>query len=206
MTTAIESAARAAAKWWRSKINAPKNNGDRSRQGDMSNLLATIATDYVPAAAADKFEEALFAQVVEKIRARHERVWFTLGVDYGPDRELNDALVAAGLKSGLTSPLPWKTNMWVASDAAGKLFVAVRGGYGAQSIDIWKEEGAVTTNERAAAKEVKRRMGECICDPMPNWEGKTESDWSCLVEGHGKCSCASGKESCSMHYNLVAAT
>ena len=129
MTTTI-TAARAAADWWADAVGAPTfDNGDRSAG---SGLVAVMAHMVAAQSPVDTTSATRFRDLLEqRIQTGLDRGGYgvTLGVDYGPDRDLGDAAQAAGVSS---SRFPWKTNMWVHTD-----HVTVSAGYGAGQRLIW---------------------------------------------------------------------
>jgi len=122
--------ARKAAHWWAQFLESPvmPDNGDRSGNGVMTSGLASILQDAerskLPPNAAQKFEGALSDLLIDKDG------WNCFGVDYSPDRILQQAAVNAGFALGMTV-LPWKTTMWIEGDK-----VTVRAGYGAEIEEI----------------------------------------------------------------------
>lgn len=149
-----------AAAWWRAQLQAPGyahkfNNGDRSRDGEMGQILASMVALRSPqpnAERLERFEQLLAERVLacllrdpspvyqpsaavvagstaEQLAAARARAArdLVLSVDYGPEGELRRAAEEAGV-----SGFPWKTTMWVEWDAREALCsVEVRAGYGA---------------------------------------------------------------------------
>lgn len=131
-------AAQAAANWWAEAIGEPPrfDNGDRSTNGQIISMLATMAAAGQPEPT-DGQREGFAALLATAIQAQldrfPERDWaVTVGVDYGPDLILADAAKAAGVP---TSRFPWKTMMWVYSD-----HVTVSAGYAAPTRLVWASE------------------------------------------------------------------
>jgi len=123
--------ARKAAKWWADKLRhgAKMDNGDDSEVGMFTMIAALMLQETEKFKqsddAIDKFEDEL-AKSVEKMSGN----WISFGVDYHPDRVLQDAADRAGLELGMTT-LPWKTNMYITGDT-----VKVSYGYGAEAVEI----------------------------------------------------------------------
>lgn len=134
-----EQSARAAAKWWADFLRSGRlsyNNGDDSASGGMAFAMMAIAESRKPDPVkdgVDAFEHHLSMILLERLsRPGRDASWpVSFGVDYGPDPELRDALVAAGIP-GSSSRLPWKTTMWAYMD-----HVDVSTGYGREAATIF---------------------------------------------------------------------
>jgi len=129
--------ARTAAKWWADFLrngNAPLDNGDKSETGAMTFILASLLhsaeTSNTRPDDAQKFEDAL-ASILE---TQKDERWFSIGVDYNPDRILLEAARIACVDLGSTK-LPWKTSMHIDQ---GK--ITYRLGYGGESKTLEVEE------------------------------------------------------------------
>ncbi len=123
----------AAAEWWSKAIYSPTfDNGDKSRNGDMASLLATLlsASDPVTKDQAEAFKLALTELLMEKMQTC---LSFSIYVDYHPDQILVDAATRAGIRN--TRCFPWKTYMSINSDR-----VEVSAGYGKPYETIWTKD------------------------------------------------------------------
>ena len=108
--------------WWAGAIQNPKfDNGDDSRSGGMSMILATLARTDVSQNQLESFKRAL-TEAIQENTPRH------ISVDYGPDMLLGAAMEKAGIPSNMA---PWKTTMWLISDG-----VSVRHGYRAETQNL----------------------------------------------------------------------
>jgi hypothetical protein len=129
--------AQQAAAWWRHKVAGPGylskfDNGDRSRAGEMVQVMAAMRDAKVPSpdvSVFDRFEQLLSAHILRKMLAnplpeRPESLTFR--VDYGPEYELAEIAREAGV-----SGFPFKTTMYLrwAADPA-ECYVEVKAGYG----------------------------------------------------------------------------
>lgn len=105
----LESAAKAAAKWWADRLRSPglPSNGDASGAGGMVAILGALTQRPQSAEALTKFETLLAARITQELAKGHG-LW--LGVDYHPDALLADAARDAGLTPGM-GDWPWKTHM-----------------------------------------------------------------------------------------------
>lgn len=128
----IAAQALAAAGWWADAIRAPKHdNGDA-----LFNALARFGTDARSAPSDDQIEAFTdhLARTISDLMG-HATWTITLGVDYGPDRELSDAATAAGIQSR-DFLFPVKTCMWIKPGAN----VTVSRGYRAADQTIWEAQ------------------------------------------------------------------
>lgn len=119
--------AKVAANWWRKSIENPSfNNGDNSRTGLMTRLMAGMLTADVDPEIMDKFEQQL-AEVLTKEIDKTPYV-ITFGVDYHPDMLLSNVAKEVGLD---TNNWSWKTMIWIDKDTC-----KVSAGYGSPMIDL----------------------------------------------------------------------
>lgn len=129
-----------AAAWWRQTIEGPGylskfDNGDRSKAGELAQVMASMAALRTPRLEPSRFEH--FEQLLQELvftRLWREQVPATpyslvLRVDYGPEDVLREVAQEAGVTG-----FPWKTTMWVcwAADPAN-CYVEVRAGYGRET-------------------------------------------------------------------------
>jgi hypothetical protein len=130
-----ETAAQAAAKWWRGALEAPRyDNGSDDEAGLIASMSATIATPKRSSESLDLFETELANAVADLLEEQGD--WGVgLGVDYNPDHNLAEAASRAGITSMRDVGWPWKTNMLVKSDE-----VEVSAGYGAPWKTIWSAQ------------------------------------------------------------------
>ena len=123
--------ARKGAQWWADQLRNGCNldNGDKSEAGFMAHMLGTIAQGNarknMSNEAIDLFEGALIT-----LLEAEKGEWVTVGVDYHPDRILQQAADSAGLQLSMGS-LPWKTVMHFNDDS-----VKVSPGYRAEQITL----------------------------------------------------------------------
>lgn len=123
----------AAAEWWANSITNPTHdNGDKSRNGDIGSLLAMLLCSGNPVTKeqAEAFKLALIESLMEVMK---DRPYFSIYVDYHPDRILAEAAREAGITS--TQCFSWKTSMDISEDK-----VEVSEGYGAPRKVIWTKE------------------------------------------------------------------
>jgi hypothetical protein len=141
----LQGLAQQAAAWWRKQLEDPGylgkfDNGDRSRTGEMSQIMASMAALKSPSPATlalDHFEQLLTEALWSRMQkdpspSRPEykgpASYHVLSVDYGPEYELRKAAETARV-----SGFPWKTTMWVNWDAdAAKCYLEIKRGYGAE--------------------------------------------------------------------------
>ena len=127
-----EEMARAAARWWRDKIDggARHDNGDDSLTSRMACLMADCLNEPTDADHLDLFERELVRMLLKE-----DEGWggLTLVSDYGPDELLLSAANAAGI-----SPrnFPYKTWMLLQVQDGE---IVVRDGYREPSRVIWRE-------------------------------------------------------------------
>lgn len=109
-----------AVNWWGDVICNPKHdNGDDSRQGAMTSMLAAMATHTISEEQKDAFKEELVGLL------KSELPLHGLHCDYGADMTLSKAMEKANIPG---TNAPWKTNMNFHGGG-----VTVRYGYGAES-------------------------------------------------------------------------
>lgn len=124
-----EEMARAAARWWREKIDggAHHDNGDSSQEGILAGAMADSLNEPTDGHALDLFEKILALRLLEE--GENARDYFSIGSDYGPE----GCLLDSALETGITPHnFPWKTWMWIFADR-----IEVRDGYLAQNVVIW---------------------------------------------------------------------
>lgn len=129
------------ADWWFDRFQNPRHdNGDRSRTGEVTSLLAGMVAAQHPTDASDearaKFRAAVIAAMQPEQPVTRQRAdgktcsdvyWHdTLSVDYGPSGALREAMEACGID---TSRAPWKTHSCV---YGGGLVVELSDGYRAK--------------------------------------------------------------------------
>ena len=108
-----------AVEWWGNVICNPKHdNGDKSEQGVMATMLATMATTKIT----DEQKQIFGKELI--LLLEMESQFNGLHCDYGPDIILRKAMEKAEINS---TNAPWKTNM---NFQDGQ--VTVRYGYGAE--------------------------------------------------------------------------
>lgn len=106
----------AAANWWGDKLrHAVFDNGDTSRAGFMSHLMASILHQTPTDEQIDRFVCALSVAMTKLVESNHGSV-VHVGVDYNPDRVLLSALHTAGIEGDNLTTLPWKTRMRIEPD------------------------------------------------------------------------------------------
>lgn len=123
----------AAAEWWANSITAPTHdNGDTTRNGEVGSFLAMLlcAGNPVTKEQAEAFKLALIESLMEVMK---DRSYFSIHVDYHPDRILAEAAREAGITS--TQCFSWKTSMNISEDK-----VEVSEGYAAPRKVIWTKE------------------------------------------------------------------
>ena len=124
-----EEMARAAAHWWRDKIDggARHDNGDDSLTSRMACLMADSLNEPTDGHALDLFEKILALRLLEE--GEKGLNYFSIGSDYGPE----GCLLDSALETGITPHnFPWKTWMWIFEDR-----IEVRDGYRAPNVVIW---------------------------------------------------------------------
>jgi hypothetical protein len=129
--TLPEEAIAAAASWWAKVLENPKFDalgGERDRAMEFAQVLMTMGNRTGPRIDTEKFRAALADGIR---RASRDDTRF-IGVDYDPDRLLEDAARAAGV-ANTAFIFPIKTSMWLDADC-----VRVRYGYGAEIQTIWE--------------------------------------------------------------------
>ena len=121
MGKSIDEISKIAAEWWADRVAAPKfDNRDKSTAGFMGMALASMLVKPVEEGSREKFISALSEIIFREFDNMVGRK-MTLGVDYGPDRNICEAAEVAGIS---TNNFPWKTVMWI-----GENRVSVRCGY-----------------------------------------------------------------------------
>ena len=130
-----EEMARAAARWWRDKIDggARHDNGDDSAASRLACLMADCLNTPTDKERLDVFENELIRMLIKE-----GEDWdsFSIGSDYGPEGLLFFAAKVAGI-----SPMnfPYKTWMYLRVKDGE---IIVQDGYGAPRRLIWKEQKA----------------------------------------------------------------
>ena len=138
-----EEMARAAARWWREKIDggAQHDNGDRSQSGIIAGMMADLLNKPTDSSALDLFEKVLALRLMEE--GEKWRGSFSIGCDYGPEGCLLDSALEAGISA---NNFPWKTWMWIDKDR-----IKVRDGYQMPIVAIWPaqigQEGQACTRD-----------------------------------------------------------
>ena len=123
--------ARKAAKWWADHLrgSAILDNGDNSPENVTARGIAPMLQAKEKAGQTptqiDSFESEL-----AKLLSGLDRSYVSFGVDYNPDRILEESAQAAGLQLGMTT-LPWKTQMYIEGEV-----VTVREGYRAGPVTL----------------------------------------------------------------------
>lgn len=127
-----EEMARAAARWWRDKIDggARHDNGDDGAASRFACLMADRLSTPTDKESLDVFENELTRSLMIE---GEERGSFSIGSDYGPEGLLYLAAKAAGI-SGMN--FPFKTWMWL-QVSNGE--VVVKDGYREPPRVIWTE-------------------------------------------------------------------
>ncbi len=101
-------------------ICQPKfDNGDTSRMGCTTSMLAGMLVKDVGESQKEKFKQELSRILMTKTHVKYVQV------DYDPDSTLAEALHKSEISF---SNAPWKTRMWLDEDGS----VKVRYGYGAE--------------------------------------------------------------------------
>jgi hypothetical protein len=137
----------AAAQWWATALRSPRqDNGDALQ----SFLLAAVSSWKNPPSATSlaAFASSLADIIDNKLAAGTK--WLSIGVDYGPDPELAEAMTSAGVNPRDVA-WPCKTRT---SIAAGK-YVTAAAGYGASEVQIWPRVdrlGGVMADTRSPAQ------------------------------------------------------
>ena len=124
-----EEMARAAARWWREKIDggAQHDSGDSSFEGFLACIMADRLNKPTDGHALDMFEKILALRLLEE--GKKGLKYFSIGSDYGPE----GCLLDSALETGITPHnFPWKTWMWIFEDR-----IEVRDGYRAPNVVIW---------------------------------------------------------------------
>ena len=125
-----EEALKAASKWWSEVVTNPEfDNGDTSLTGGMTMIMANQLKEGVTQEQKEKFEEALFEVLKEKIKEDWD--YFSFRSDYGPDGNLYKAFKRSGISEHNS---PWKTDMILKKEK-----VLVSYGYAAPFETIWEE-------------------------------------------------------------------
>lgn len=127
-----EEMARAAARWWRDKIDggARHDNGDDGETSRLACLMADCLNTPTDKERLDVFENELTRALMKE---GEDRDSFSIGSDYGPEGILFYAAKAAGI-SGMN--FPFKTWMFLKVDNGE---VVVRDGYRKPPMVIWTE-------------------------------------------------------------------
>lgn len=127
-----EEMARAAARWWRDKIDggARHDNGDDGEASRLACLMADCLNTPTDKEKLDVFENELTCALMKE---GEDRDIFSIGSDYGPGGLLFYAAKAAGI--GCMN-FPFKTWMWLqVSDGE----IVVKDGYRESHRVIWTE-------------------------------------------------------------------
>ena len=175
-TTKISPAAIAAAEWWAGAVGAPSfnhvSNEERDDISDMTQMMASMlaAKFEVSEEAGAKFATEL-AKIIDKQLT--DRDWgVTLGVDYGPDRELAEAAEKAGINR---SRFPWKTNMWIKHD-----HVTVSAGYRAATELIWASDEWLANRPMCASRKWDEDKYMASLDKDKPWDRRYRGEpWVC---------------------------
>ena len=124
-----EEMARAAARWWREKIDggAHHDNGDSSQEGILAGVMADSLNEPTDGYALDLFEKILAQRLLEKDEKGLKCI--SIGSDYGPGQCLLNSALEAGIDP---HNFPWKTWMLILEDR-----IEVRDGYRAPNVVIW---------------------------------------------------------------------
>lgn len=127
-----EEMARAAARWWRDKIDggARHDNGDDGAASRLACLMADCLNTPTDKEKLDVFENELIRALMKEGEGRDS---FSIGSDYGPEGILFYAAKAAGI-GGMN--FPFKTWMFLKVDNGE---VVVRDGYRNPPRVIWTE-------------------------------------------------------------------
>ena len=127
-----EEMARAAARWWRDKIDggARHDNGDDGVASRLACLMADCLNTPTDKEKLDVFENELTRALMKEGEGRDS---FSIGSDYGPDDLLFYAAKAAGI-GGMN--FPFKTWMFLKVDNGE---IVVKDGYRASHRVIWTE-------------------------------------------------------------------
>jgi hypothetical protein len=181
-------AARAAALWWAEQVGAPlfrstceRDSAADRASGAFAGMMAAVLADRNPVTddAGAKFVEILEARVAADLDRTTYGV--SLGVDYGPDLELAEAAVAAGLS---TSRFPWKTHMWVKAD-----HVTARLGYGSPNLLVWSAPGwarPACGEHRYEHRGNRLDVFDEIC-PLPQYHDGEHGEWQPDPARCGEC-------------------
>lgn len=116
---------------WKRMLVRPKfDNGDKSEQGFMGMMLASMLENNSTQDVLDKFGEEL----KKTLSTPNEHGYYDsyLTCDYGPCKLLSDAAAKAGLKT----QFPWKTDMFIESS-----YVSLKHGYGAENVYYYPIDG-----------------------------------------------------------------
>lgn len=129
-----------AVEWWAGKVRGPvEHHAEHPGANDRSNRMIA-AVGRIASAGRLRVTEGQALLFSEALRAALRDVdlglLLSIGVEYRPDRILQDALTAAEILDDFTV-LPWKTVMWF--DGGG---VQVAEGYGAGRLDLLASEVA----------------------------------------------------------------
>jgi hypothetical protein len=135
--TETMTAARAAAQWWAKQIGVPVHKvvGDDPADPDRAvgdfifvAMQIVAARHPVSESQGERFAAALEERIDGMLAGGG--TWISIGVDYGPDRQLAEAADAAGVDC---SRFPFKTHMAITPN-----YVTASLGYGAQARLIWQ--------------------------------------------------------------------
>lgn len=106
-----EIAIKTAAKWWTDKLRqrAPHDNGDNSRNSAFAMILADMLTTPMSEEQLIHFQKALEGVIDHELKENREHR-AGLFCDYGPDQDLCDAAMQAGIN---VNNFPYKTGMFI---------------------------------------------------------------------------------------------
>ena len=110
------------AKWWADQLRTVSpdkfDNGDTGDGSDFAKVLGMLIdhanhneTDYDEKV--ERFEELLKDRIEYELKYSGS---VTLRVDYSPEYPLSEVVREAGLDTGLTGGLPWKTSMHISME------------------------------------------------------------------------------------------
>ena len=118
-----EIAIKTAAKWWTDKLRqrAPHDNGDNSRSNQLTMMLADMLTTPMSEKQLSRFQKELEEIIDQQLKERRVGLF----CDYGPDQDLYDAAMLAGIN---INNFPCKTGMFIEKN--GDVYtVSVSDGY-----------------------------------------------------------------------------
>ena len=118
-----------AADWWAARLTDCKNSGlsveERREPKNLAYQFAELLMNGSRPTVTDEQATVFRSELVANLKKADGWTARTIGVDYGPDPVLDEALRVAGIPT-TTGTLPIKTVMWLSDDGS----VAVRYGYG----------------------------------------------------------------------------